>query len=68
MPTALINSYAVKARKPVAEVEAVWEEAKKIAAKKFQADSPAYWAYVKGIVRRKLKIIESMSFKEFVSV
>ena len=66
MPTPLIKKYAEKTGKTVAEVEAIWDEAKEAASNAFHGNkSPKYWAYVNGIVRKRLKLSESMTFKEF---
>lgn len=69
MPTPLIKKYAEQTKKSVAEVEAIWDQAKEAADNAFRgAKGPKYWAYVNGIVRKRLKLSESQTFKEFVEV
>lgn len=69
MPNALVKSYAKKTSKSIKKIEAIWDEAKKAADKAFDnKKGPRYWAYVNGIVRKRLKLEESVSFKEYVDL
>jgi len=56
MPTQAIKNYAKESGKTVAEVEAMWEDCKVTARKKFEKEDSQYWAYVNGCVKRKLGI------------
>jgi len=67
MPSSLINKYAQETKKPVAEVEKIWDEAKEAAGKKFKPGSQ-YWAYVNGTVRKRLGLSEALTFKEFIEL
>jgi len=67
MPSALVKRYAEQAKKTVQAVEKIWDEAKAAAAKKFKP-GPRYWAYVNGTVRKRLGIVESMTFKEYIDL
>lgn len=67
MPTPLIKKYAQQSGKTVAEVDAYWNEAKEQAKSKFKEDSPQFWAYVNGIVKKRCKINEGLSLKEYLS-
>lgn len=60
MPTAALKAMALKADKPVEKAEEYWEAAKKSAAQKFKKEDPRFWAYVMGIVKRRL----GLSLKE----
>jgi hypothetical protein len=64
MPSPVIKSFAKKSKKSIAEVDAIWNETKEEAIKKFKTESPQFWAYVNATVQAKLGI--SKSFKEFV--
>jgi len=68
MPAAAIKSYAEKSGHSVAEVEKYWDAAKESAneAWKGKKKDSHYWAYVNGIVKKRCKITESTSFKEFM--
>lgn len=69
MPNAVVKSYAAKTKKSVAHVEKMWDDAKKSADKTFDGKKgPRYWAYVNGIVKKRLKITESFTFKEYVDL
>jgi len=69
MPTPLLKSYSEKSKKSVQHVEKLWDEAKKSADKTFNGKKgPRYWAYVNGIVKKRLKISESFTFKEYVDL
>jgi len=69
MPTPLLKSYSEKSKKSVYHVEKLWDEAKKSADKTFNGKKgPRYWAYVNGIVKKRLKISESFTFKEYVDL
>jgi hypothetical protein len=69
MPNAVVQSYAEKTKKSVAHVEKLWDEAKKSADKTFDGKKgPRYWTYVNGIVKKRLKITESFTFKEYVDL
>jgi hypothetical protein len=65
MPTPMMKKYASEAGTSVEHVEKVWDDAKKSAKEKFGKQSPRFWAYVNGTVRKVLKLKESKpSFKE----
>jgi hypothetical protein len=63
MPVPQLKSFAEKSGKSLETVEGYWEEAKEAAEKKFKTESPQYWAYVSGIVKKRCGLRES--FKEF---
>ena len=64
----MLKSYAEKSKTSLANVEKIWDEAKKSALSTFKETSPKYWAYVNGIVRKRLKLTESTSFREFMEL
>jgi len=59
MPAAIVEPLAKQTGTSVAEVERLWHKAKKIAAKKFPADSDALYQYTVGILKRMLSVSES---------
>lgn len=62
MPSNVVKSYAKKSGNSVPEVEKNWEEAKKLADKKFGGKKTnAYWSYVNSITQRKSGLSEDMS-------
>lgn len=67
MPNAVVKKYAEKTGKSVAEVEKVWDEAKEQTKDKFKEDDPSFWAYVNGIVKKRLGLSESIQLIEFIS-
>lgn len=57
MPTAVLISYAQQSGKPLHEVEAIWEEAKKEADAKFKGKKDDhYWSYVNAVTKAKCGI------------
>jgi hypothetical protein len=68
MPNNIVKSYADKTKTSVAHVEKLWDEGKKSADKVIGKKGPRYWAYVNGIVKKRLKITESFTFKEYVDL
>ena len=68
MPTPLIQSYARKAKKTVAEVEAIWDKAKEKAKaiRNSDAKDPAFWRLVNGITKKELGLNEAVTFNEFL--
>jgi hypothetical protein len=66
MPTPLLKSLSKRANVHVSTAEYYWEEAKVEALKKFNKKDNKYWAYVTGIVKRRLNINESTDFKSFI--
>ncbi len=69
MPNAVVKSYAKRTGKSAEHVEHWWKEAEAEADKKFNGKKgPQYWAYVNGIVKRRGKIDESFTFKEFIEL
>ena len=59
MPSNVVKSFSERSGKSVAEVEQLWHEAKKDAAKKFPSIDSHYWAYVTAEVRNKLGLKEA---------
>jgi hypothetical protein len=69
MPNNVVKSYATKTKKSVATVEKYWDEAKASAEKAIGKKGPRFWAYVNGIVKKRLGLAESaLTFKEFVDL
>ena len=67
MPNNLVKSLADRAGKPEDEVEAIWDEVKKSAKKKFEKEDGKFWAYVNRTVQFKLGLAnKKSSFKDFV--
>jgi hypothetical protein len=56
MPNAVVKSYAEKTGKSVKEVEALWDQAKQIAGKKFKENTEKFYRYTMGIFKRSLGI------------
>lgn len=54
MPSATLKSMADKANVSIDKAESYWEAAKASAEKKFKKSDPRFWAYVMGIVKRRL--------------
>lgn len=68
MPTPMMKKYATEAGVSLERVEELWANAKKIAKDKFGKEDDHYWAYVNGIVRKGLKLKESLSFKDYLGI
>ena len=67
MPNALIKKYAQQTGTTISHVEKIWDHAKESAISKFKTESPKYWAYVNGIVRKALKLSEEKTtFKNHI--
>lgn len=64
MPNAVINSFAEKTGKSVAEVDKLWNKAKEIAKEEGEGEN---YAYITGIVKKMLGLNETISFKEFLA-
>lgn len=64
MPNAVINSFAEKTGKSVAEVDKLWNKAKAIAAEEGEGEN---YAYITGIVKKMLGLNETVGFKEFLA-
>jgi hypothetical protein len=67
MPVPMLKSLAKKSGKSLSDAEKYWEEAKTSALKKFNKKDNRYWAYVAGIVKQRMGLSESISFKEFLN-
>lgn len=67
MPVPYLNKLHKQTGKPMHELEAMWDECKAIA-KKADKDSKHYWGFVVYLLKQKLGIKESLSFREFVDV
>lgn len=67
MPVPMLKSLAKKSGKSLSDAEKYWEEAKTSASKKFSKKDDRYWAYVAGIVKHRLGITESVSFKRYIN-
>lgn len=61
MPSSVVKSFADKTGKSEAEVEKLWDKAKKIADEKsdLEKNSDSYFAYVTGILKKMLSIKEN---------
>lgn len=68
MPTPMMKKYADEAGCSLEHVEKLWAQAKDIAGEKFKKRDGHFWAYVNSIVRKGLKLKESMTFKEFIEL
>lgn len=55
-PAALVQSFAKRSGKSVAEVEKLWDEVKAAAKKKFKEDSPRFYQYITGTLKKVLKL------------
>ena len=64
MPNAVINSFAEKTGKSVAEVDKLWNKAKEIAKEAGESEN---YAYITGIVKKMLGLNETVGFKEFLA-
>jgi hypothetical protein len=64
MPNAVINSFAEKTGKSVAEVDKLWNKAKEIAKEAGEGEN---YAYITGIVKKMLGLNETVGFKEFLA-
>lgn len=66
MPNSVIKSFVERSGKSAEEVEAIWDEVKEKAAKKFEKEDKHFWAYVNRTVQFKLGLAnKKTSFKEF---
>jgi hypothetical protein len=63
MPSSVVKSFADKTGKSEQEVDKLWNKAKEIAAEQGQADN---YALITGILKKMLKLNETLSFKEFL--
>jgi hypothetical protein len=54
MPSKVLKKYAEDSGKTIAEVETIWDEAKKEADVKFKVHDEHYWSYVNSVTRKKL--------------
>jgi hypothetical protein len=64
MPNAVINSFAEKTGKSVAEVDKLWNKAKESAKESGQGEN---YAYITGILKKMLGLNETVGFKEFLA-
>lgn len=66
MINSVIKSFVERSGKSAEEVEAIWDEVKEKAAKKFEKEDKHFWAYVNRTVQFKLGLAnKKTSFKEF---
>ena len=66
MPNSVIKSFVERSGKSAEEVEAIWDEVKEKAAKKFEKEDKHFWAYVNRTVQFKHGLAnKKTSFKEF---
>lgn len=63
MPASIVTSFAEKTGKSVQEVEKLWDKAKEIAK---EEGEPENYAYITGILKKMLKINESLTFRELI--
>jgi hypothetical protein len=61
MPNAAVKSFADQTGKPLKEVEALWNQAKQIAGKKFKESNEKFYQYTMGIFKRSLGISASQT-------
>lgn len=54
MPAPLVKKVAKLCGKSLKDVEALWDKAKKIAAKEVEPGSSRYWGYVTGVFKKSL--------------
>ena len=66
MPVPMLKILAKKSGKSLSDAEKYWENAKIEASKKFDKKDNRYWAYVTGIVKHRLGLNESISFKNYL--
>lgn len=66
MPVPMLKKLASKSGKSLSSAEKYWEEAKVTASKKFGKKDSHYWAYVAGIVKKRMGVNESLRFKQFI--
>lgn len=67
MPNNVVKSLADRSGKTIEDVEAIWDETKKSAKKKFEKEDGKFWAYVNRTVQFKLGLAnKKSSFKDFV--
>lgn len=66
MPVPLLKNLAKQTGKSLSTAEKYWEEAKISASKKFNKKDNRYWAYVTSLVKKRMNVNESLSFKEFL--
>lgn len=59
MPTPLIKQFADEAKRPISEVEELWEKAKTIAQKTFKTKDSRFYAYTVGILKNMLSLSSS---------
>ena len=64
MPSNVVKSFADKTGKSVAEVEALWDKAKKSAADEGQADN---YAYITGTLKKMLGISERVTLDQLLN-
>jgi hypothetical protein len=60
MPARIVSSFADRTKKPIKDVERLWDKAKELATK--QGHTKDY-AYITGILKRMLKL-ESSTFRD----
>lgn len=66
MINSVIKSFVERSGKSAEEVEAIWDEVKEKAAKKFEKEDKHFWAYVNRTVQFKLGLAnKKTAFKEF---
>lgn len=63
----MLKKLAKQSGKSLSSAEKYWEEAKASASKKFSKKDSRYWAYVTSIVKKRMGITESLSFKQFLN-
>lgn len=67
MPASIVTSFAKKTGKSVAEVEKLWNEAKKSAKEQGRKETdPKFYNLVTGILKKMLKISEDRKLKTFI--
>jgi predicted transglutaminase-like protease len=65
MPTPYIKKMATKKGKPVAEIEAEWEKAKKSVNRSKYDDDDQYYAVVTTVFKKMIGESRILSFEEF---
>lgn len=64
MPSAVVKKYAEETGKSIQDVEAIWDEAKITAKKKFDKRDSHFWAYVNAVTKKRCGISEAITLKD----
>ena len=69
MPSNVVKSYAKQSGKSIQEVEAIWNEAKNDAYKKFgEKEDDRFWSYVNAVTKKRCGLSENIcTFKTFLN-